>query len=68
MSCFVGCVQGIHDRVVVEAFAEGGIEFTAVVVDVGSKYQSHPVTLLPTEVVFFSSFYDEQCCVAFLVK
>ena len=52
MSCFVGCVQGNHDRVVVEAFAEGGKEFTAVVVDVGSKYQSRPVTLLPTEVLF----------------
>ena len=61
-------MQGNHDRVVVEAFAEGGIEFTAVVVDVGSKYQSCPVTLLPTEVVFFSSFHHEQCCVTFLVK
>lgn len=48
-----GCcqlVQGVDDRVVIELFAEYGQEFTAIVLDVGSKNNSCPVTLLPTEV------------------
>lgn len=44
-------MQGIDARVVIELFAEGGQEFTALVLDVGSGNETHPVTLLPTEVV-----------------
>eukprot|EP00850_Spirogloea_muscicola_P023304 SM000345S12845 [mRNA] locus=s345:21219:28308:- [translate_table: standard] len=42
--------QGIDHRVVVEAFAEGGKEFTAIVLDAGLGDRCQPVTLLPTEV------------------
>lgn len=42
--------EGIDDRVIVEQFLEGGSEFTAIVLDVGSGLDSHPVVLLPTEV------------------
>lgn len=42
--------QGIDDRVIVEIFLEGGSEFTAIVLDVGSGFDCHPVALLPTEV------------------
>ncbi|KAK9127310.1 hypothetical protein Syun_016107 [Stephania yunnanensis] len=42
--------QGIDDKVVIEVFLEGGKEFTAIVLDVGSSFDYHPVTLLPTEV------------------
>lgn len=44
-------MQGIDDKVLVEIFLEGGREFTAIVLDVGSEFNSHPVTLLPTEVI-----------------
>jgi hypothetical protein len=44
-------VQGIDERVVIEFFAEGGQEFTALVLDVGSGNETRPVTLLPTEVI-----------------
>jgi len=44
-------VQGIDERVVIELFAEGGQEFTALVLDVGSGNESRSVTLIPTEVV-----------------
>lgn len=44
------CLQGIDDRVLVEMFLEGGSEFTAIVLDVGSGLHCHPVLLLPTEV------------------
>lgn len=44
------CLQGIDDRVLVEMFLEGGSEFTAIVLDVGSVLRCHPVVLLPTEV------------------
>ncbi|KAH9736822.1 d-alanine-d-alanine ligase family [Citrus sinensis] len=43
-------LEGIDDRVVVELFLEGGSEFTAIVLDVGSGFDCHPVVLLPTEV------------------
>lgn len=36
----------------VEIFLEGGKEFTAIVLDVGSSSDSCPVALLPTEVCF----------------
>lgn len=42
--------QGVDDRVLVEAFVDG-VEFTALVLDVGFEGGSHPVTLMPTEVV-----------------
>ncbi|KAB1224521.1 D-alanine--D-alanine ligase [Morella rubra] len=42
--------EGIDDRVLVEMFLEGGSEFTAIVLDVGSGLHCHPVVLLPTEV------------------
>ncbi|XP_024021190.1 uncharacterized protein LOC21385822 [Morus notabilis] len=42
--------EGIDDKVLVEVFLEGGSEFTAIVLDVGSGLDCHPVVLLPTEV------------------
>lgn len=42
--------EGIDDKVLIETFLEGGSEFTAIVVDVGSGSDCHPVSLLPTEV------------------
>ena len=46
--------QGIDDRVLVEIFLEGGSEFTAIVLDIGSGHDGHPVALLPTEVCSLS--------------
>lgn len=43
-------IEGIDDKVLVEIFLEGGHEFTAIVLDVGSSLNCHPVVLLPTEV------------------
>ncbi|XP_057972096.1 uncharacterized protein LOC131160433 isoform X3 [Malania oleifera] len=43
-------LEGIDDRVLVEIFLEGGREFTAIVLDVGSGFDCQPVVLLPTEV------------------
>ncbi|KAE8099081.1 hypothetical protein FH972_017090 [Carpinus fangiana] len=42
--------EGIDDRVLIEIFLKGGSEFTAIVLDVGSGLDCHPVVLLPTEV------------------
>ncbi|KAK4582265.1 hypothetical protein RGQ29_025442 [Quercus rubra] len=42
--------EGIDDKVLIEIFLEGGSEFTAIVLDVGSGLDCHPVVLLPTEV------------------
>lgn len=42
--------EGIDDKVLIEFFLEGGSEFTAIVLDVGSGSDCQPVTLLPTEV------------------
>ncbi|CAN6715447.1 unnamed protein product [Malus baccata var. baccata] len=42
--------EGIDSKVLVEIFLEGGSEFTAIVLDVGSGLDSHPVVLLPSEV------------------
>ncbi|PIA59607.1 hypothetical protein AQUCO_00400472v1 [Aquilegia coerulea] len=42
--------EGIDDKVVIEIFLEGGSEFTAIVLDIGSGFDFHPVVLLPTEV------------------
>ncbi|KAI3414492.1 uncharacterized protein J3R85_016241, partial [Psidium guajava] len=51
--------EGIDNKVIVEIFLEGGNEFTAIVLDVGSGFNSHPVALLPTEVELqFSSNVD----------
>lgn len=44
-------LQGVDERVVIELFAEGAQEFTALVLDAGSGTETRPVTLLPTEVV-----------------
>lgn len=43
-------LEGIDDKVLVEVFLQGGSEFTAIVLDVGSGFDCHPVVLLPTEV------------------
>lgn len=43
--------QGVDERVVVELFAEGGKEFTAIVLDSRIGSTSQPITLLPTEVI-----------------
>ncbi|KAL5720879.1 hypothetical protein ACHQM5_013508 [Ranunculus cassubicifolius] len=42
--------EGIDDRVVIEVFLDGGSEFTAIVLDIGSGFDFQPVVLLPTEV------------------
>ncbi|XP_020694758.1 uncharacterized protein LOC110108371 isoform X2 [Dendrobium catenatum] len=42
--------EGIDDKVLIEVFLEGGCEFTAIVIDVGTDSQCDPVSLLPTEV------------------
>ncbi|XP_052173923.1 uncharacterized protein LOC127789161 [Diospyros lotus] len=42
--------EGIDDKVLVEIFLNGGSEFTAIVLDVGSGFSCQPVVLLPTEV------------------
>ncbi|KAK4377605.1 hypothetical protein RND71_003901 [Anisodus tanguticus] len=42
--------EGIDDKVLIEIFLEGGSEFTAIVLDVGSGFDCQPVVLLPTEV------------------
>lgn len=39
----------------IEIFLEGGSEFTAIVLDVGSGSDCFPVVLLPTEVCFVFS-------------
>lgn len=39
----------------IEIFLEGGSEFTAIVLDVGSGSDRFPVVLLPTEVCFLFS-------------
>ncbi|ESQ49193.1 hypothetical protein EUTSA_v10020004mg [Eutrema salsugineum] len=43
-------LEEIDDRVVVEVFIENAYEFTAIVLDVGSGSDCHPVVLLPSEV------------------
>nr|XP_043621759.1 uncharacterized protein LOC122593415 [Erigeron canadensis] len=47
--------EGIDDKVIIEIFLEGGREFTAIVLDVGSDFDSQPVVFLPTEVELQSS-------------
>ncbi|XP_031095493.1 uncharacterized protein LOC115999733 [Ipomoea triloba] len=42
--------EGIDDKVIIEIFLEGGSEFTAIVLDVGSGFDCQPVVLLPSEV------------------
>ncbi|KAL8102115.1 uncharacterized protein LOC141678502 [Apium graveolens] len=42
--------EGIDDKIIVEIFLEGGSEFTAIVLDVGSDSDCQPIVLLPTEV------------------
>lgn len=48
--------QGIDDKVIIEIFLEGGSEFTAIVLDVGSGFDCQPVVLLPSEVCTLLSF------------
>lgn len=43
-------LQGIDTEVLIEVFLEGGSEFTAIVIDVGTATDCQPVVLLPTEV------------------
>jgi len=45
-------LQGIDQRIIIEIFIEGGREFTAIVLDLGSGPDCSPVTLIPTEVNF----------------
>ncbi|KAF8680733.1 hypothetical protein HU200_045575 [Digitaria exilis] len=52
--------EGIDDKVIIEVFLEGGTEFTAIVVDVGTANNSEPVVLLPTEV----ELQDSSSCEA----
>ncbi|XP_008782597.2 uncharacterized protein LOC103702084 isoform X1 [Phoenix dactylifera] len=53
--------EGIDDKVIVEVFLEGGSEFTAIVIDVGTDTDCHPVVLLPTEVELqYSSRNDAE--------
>nr|GEY64589.1 D-alanine--D-alanine ligase family [Tanacetum cinerariifolium] len=47
--------EGIDDKVIIEIFLEGGREFTAIVLDVGSDFDCQPVVFLPTEVELQSS-------------
>ena len=47
--------QGIDDKVITVVFLEGGTEFTAIVVDVGTANNNEPV-MLPTEVWYIYSF------------
>ncbi|PWA35078.1 D-alanine--D-alanine ligase family [Artemisia annua] len=47
--------EGIDDKVIIEIFLEGGREFTAIVLDVGSNFDCQPVVFLPTEVELQSS-------------
>lgn len=49
--------QGIDDKVLVEIFLEGGSEFTAIVLDVGSGFDCQPVVLLPTEVYRYFTLF-----------
>ncbi|XP_020108411.1 uncharacterized protein LOC109724127 isoform X1 [Ananas comosus] len=42
--------EGIDTEVLIEVFLEGGSEFTAIVIDVGTATDCQPVVLLPTEV------------------
>ncbi|KAJ9548919.1 hypothetical protein OSB04_021462 [Centaurea solstitialis] len=51
--------EGIDDKVIVEIFLEGGREFTAIVLDVGSNFDCQPVVFLPTEVELQSSNSDD---------
>nr|CAB3455374.1 unnamed protein product [Digitaria exilis] len=51
--------EGIDDKVIIEVFLEGGTEFTAIVVDVGTANNSEPVVLLPTEVELQDSSNSE---------
>lgn len=53
--------EGIDDKVLIEVFLEGGSEFTAIVVDVGTDIDCCPVVLLPTEVELqYSSKNDAE--------
>lgn len=47
--------EEIDDKVIIEVFLEGGCEFTAIVLDVGTANNSEPIVLLPTEVELQSS-------------
>ncbi|CAI0475694.1 unnamed protein product [Linum tenue] len=45
-------LEGIDEQVIVEIFLEGGSEFTAIILDVGSETDCQPIVLIPSEVLF----------------
>uniref|UniRef100_A0A453AKY7 ATP-grasp domain-containing protein n=1 Tax=Aegilops tauschii subsp. strangulata TaxID=200361 RepID=A0A453AKY7_AEGTS len=51
--------EGIDNKVIIEVFLEGGCEFTAIVLDVGTANNSEPIVLLPTEVELQSSISSD---------
>ncbi|KAE8792118.1 hypothetical protein D1007_33271 [Hordeum vulgare] len=51
--------EEIDDKVIIEVFLEGGCEFTAIVLDVGTANNSEPIVLLPTEVELQSSITSD---------
>ncbi|CAN0927902.1 D-alanine--D-alanine ligase [Linum grandiflorum] len=51
-------LEGIDDKVIVEIFLEGGSEFTAIILDVGSGSDCQPVVLIPSEVELHFSEKD----------
>ncbi|XP_073396782.1 uncharacterized protein [Physcomitrium patens] len=52
--------KGGNDRVVIEMFAEGALEFTALVLDVGFGNETRPVALFPTEVELSGLDYESD--------
>uniref|UniRef100_A0A7C8YZN4 D-alanine--D-alanine ligase n=1 Tax=Opuntia streptacantha TaxID=393608 RepID=A0A7C8YZN4_OPUST len=52
--------EGIDDKALVEIFLEGGREFTAIVLDVGTASKSNPVALLPTEVELLDTVSEAE--------
>ncbi|CAN0916303.1 D-alanine--D-alanine ligase [Linum grandiflorum] len=51
-------LEGIDDKVIVEIFLEGGSEFTAIILDLGSGSDCQPVVLIPSEVELHFSEKD----------
>ncbi|VAH41841.1 unnamed protein product [Triticum turgidum subsp. durum] len=51
--------EEIDDKVIIEVFLEGGCEFTAIILDVGTANNSEPIVLLPTEVELQSSITND---------
>ncbi|CAI0475689.1 unnamed protein product [Linum tenue] len=51
-------LEGIDEQVIVEMFLEGGSEFTAIILDVGSGTDCQPIVLIPYEVELHSNDDD----------